>query len=330
MSDLERIERQWIILRTLAARKYGATVRELADEHGVSQKTIRRDLTSLRNSGFPISPCEGDHGRNNWIASFDPHAPPLTFDVSEILGLYVSRALLEPLAGTVIWSSTQSAFRKIKATLGESVLAYLDQLTSLIHRTSFRDSDYRDKSQYIDDLMVAIEDQRIAFITYQSVRSTEPLTYDVYPYGLVYHRGSLYLVANSQQHGEVRNFKLDRISDVSLELLKFEKPADFDLRSYLRNSLGVFHTDGQPQRVVIRFAADVARYVEEHHWHDSQQLTREKEGTVLAEMHLANLEEVASWILSFGAKATVLEPLELRERIFSEVRAILDQADTVV
>ncbi len=100
-----------------------------------------------------------------------------------LLALYLCRTLLEPLAGTVVWDSTQSALRKIRATLGEPALDYLSDLSGLIHRTSFRDSTYRDKSQLIDDLMVAIEDQRITFITYQSARSTEPLTYDVYPYG---------------------------------------------------------------------------------------------------------------------------------------------------
>src|SRR5690606_4404035 len=182
-------------------------------------KTIRRDLIQLRDLGFPISPETGVYGRNHWVATVDSGTPPLTFDVSEILALYVGRALLEPLAGTVVWESAQSAFKKIRASLGEPALQYLDGLAGLILRTSFRDSNYRERSQVIDDLMVAIEDRRITFITYQSARSTEPLTYDIYPYGLIWHRGSLYLVAHSQQHDEVRTFKVDRISDAQLEIL---------------------------------------------------------------------------------------------------------------
>jgi proteasome accessory factor B len=323
MSGLQPLERQWTILRTLAARRYGATVGELAEEHGVSKKTIRRDLALLRDLGFRVSPRQGARGCNHWVAAVDSAAPPLTFDISEILALYLGRALLEPLAGTAFWDSTQSAFRKIKATLAEAAVAYLDKLSGLIHRTSFRDSNYREKSQLIDDLMVSIEDCRITFITYQSARSTEPLTYDVYPYGVVYHHGSLYLVAHSQQHDEIRTFKVDRIVDVTLEQLKFQKPTDFNLRDYLRHSLAIFHEDGPPQRVVIRFAPEVARYVAEHRWHASQTLTRQDDDSLLAEFELTSLEEVKSWVLSFGSKAVVEEPPQLRETIEADLHAAL-------
>ncbi len=323
MRGLQPLERQWILLRTLSARRYGATLRELADEYGVSQKTIHRDLKLLRDLGFPVSPREGERGRQHWTAKFDGGGPPLSFDVSEVLALYVGRTLLEPLAGTVFWEATHSAFRKIKATLGEPALKYLDQLAGVIFRTSFGDSSYGEKSQLIDNLMVAVEDRRITFITYQSARATEPLTYDVYPYGLVFHRGGLYLVAHSQQHNEIRTFKLDRISDVSLETLTFQKPGHFDLQEYLRHSLGIYHTDAEPQRVVVRFAPEVARYVEEHRWHADQKLKRNDDGSLLVEFELGSLEEVESWVLSFGAQAIVEEPEELRERIRNAAVAML-------
>ncbi len=227
---MQPLERHWIILRTLAARRFGATVRELAEDLNVSQKTIRRDLSLLSDLGFPIVPREGRHNRNHWVAEWDHTTPPLTFDFSEILALYLGRTLLEPLAGTVVWESAQSAFRRIKAALKEPALEYLGKLSVLIHRTSFHDSDYREKAELVDDLMVATEDRRITFITYQSARSTEPVTYEVYPYGLVWHRGALYLVAYSRHHNEVRNFKLDRMRQTVLEALKFQKPASFNLQ----------------------------------------------------------------------------------------------------
>jgi len=43
MTDESPLVRQWILLRTLCARRYGATVKEMAEEMQVSEKTIRRD-----------------------------------------------------------------------------------------------------------------------------------------------------------------------------------------------------------------------------------------------------------------------------------------------
>ncbi|WP_437194490.1 helix-turn-helix transcriptional regulator [Planctomicrobium sp. SH527] len=323
MNSLPPLERQWVLLRTLSARRFGATVKELAEGLGTSLKTIRRDLDLLRDLGFPISPSGGAHGRNHWVAEFDSSAPPLTFDVSEILALYLGRTLLEPLAGTLIWESHYSAFRKIKATLKEPIIDYLDQLQGLVFRTTFRNSVYQNKSEIIDSLMIGIEERRITFLTYHSAKSTEPLTYDVYPYGLVFHRGSLYLVAHSQQHDQIRTFKLDRVEDVQLETLKFQKPPDFDLQTYLQHSLGVFHVEGEPQRVVVRFSKEVARYVTEHRWHESQSLTKQSDGTLLAEFFLTSLEELKSWVLSFGSKAVVEEPQQLREQIQEELERMV-------
>ncbi|MFV0444423.1 MAG: helix-turn-helix transcriptional regulator, partial [Planctomycetaceae bacterium] len=110
---------------------------------------------------------------------------------------------------------------------------------------------------------------------------------------------------------------------VALEQLQFQKPDDFNLQDYLSSSLGIFHSDGPLQRVVIRFASEVAQYVEEHHWHASQQLTRLKDGSLRAKFELSALEEIKSWVLSFGAKAVVEEPERLKEQICNEMESLL-------
>jgi len=175
MSGLPPLQRQWDILRTMTARRYGVTIRELANEHGVSQKTIRRDLVTLRRAGFRLAEREEAHGRKRWVAEADPSLPPLSFDISELLALWISRSFLVPLAGTLFGKAIQSALRKIRSTLTESSVAYVDKLAGVLHQTSFRTSRYHEHARIIDDLMVAIEDQRITFLTYQSARSTEPL-----------------------------------------------------------------------------------------------------------------------------------------------------------
>ena len=53
MSEETPLVRQWIMLRKLSALHYGATVKEMVDEMGVSEKTIRRDLESFQRAGYP-------------------------------------------------------------------------------------------------------------------------------------------------------------------------------------------------------------------------------------------------------------------------------------
>jgi predicted DNA-binding transcriptional regulator YafY len=103
----------------------------------------------------------------------------------------------------------------------------------------------------------------------------------------------------------------------------FNRPADFDLQEHLRGSFGVYHGEGHID-VKIRFTPTVARYVLESRWHESQQLTQQKDGSLLAEFHLSTTEEIKRWILSFGRHAEVLEPEELRGEIVDELRRSLE------
>jgi len=313
--------RQWRLLRMLSARRYGVTVKEMAEEAGIGEKTIRRDLDMFAAAGFPLIEQKGPHGRKTWRLGPSADRPELSFTFDEAVAIYLARRLLEPLAGTLFWEAAQNAIKKIRASLGSEVLKSAERFGSIFHQTSVGASDYTKKAQLIDDLMVAIEDRKTVFITYQSLQATEPVTYDIYPYGLTYHRGSLYLVGHSRDHNEIRHWKVDRIEAVEITAFPAEWPEDFDLKRHLAGSFGVFHGGGDVH-VVARFAPEVARYVSESKWHESQQLSLQSDGSLVAEFDLSNTEEVKRWILSFGRYAEVINPEELRKEMWEEARAL--------
>ncbi len=119
MHDRTPIHRQWLLLKSLSARRHGQTLREMAADAAVGTKTIRRDLDLFRDLGLPLEETTGAFGRKTWVMKSPCDQPPLSFRFDEALALYLSRRLLEPLAGTLFWDATQSAFRKIRASLGE-------------------------------------------------------------------------------------------------------------------------------------------------------------------------------------------------------------------
>jgi proteasome accessory factor B len=300
MSDFQPLLRQWIVLRLLSTRHHGVSVRELADETRVGQKTIRRDLQTLSSVGFPLAEIVGEHGRKLWKLDGGNGLPQLTFTFTEALSLYLGRRFLEPLAGTYIWDGAQSAFLKIRGTLTEPALHYLNKISAAFHHTTAGASDYSDKCEILDALMIGIEDRRFTTIAYQSAQSTEPVRTCIYPYGLINHRSRLYLVAFSPEHHEVRHYKVDRISEAELQDLRFHRPPGFDLQEHLAGSFGVFQGKGDSIRVRIRFLTPVVRYVDESRWHGSQKLTRQRDGTLHAEFELDDTEEIKN---GFSASA---------------------------
>lgn len=312
-----QLVRQWNLLKLLSGRRFGVSIAEMAEETGVSPKTIRRDLETFVLAGFPLEEKPAERGKKLWHLTVHQGQPEISFSFDEALALYLGRRFMEPLAGTMIWQAAQQAFKKVRACLGKQALTYLDQMTSHLHTTVVGASDYTEKSEIIDALLQGIEEHRVTHIEYQSLKATEPVTYEICPYGITFHRGSLYLVAFSRDHNELRHFKIDRVEKADVSQFPFPIPEDFDLAKHLAGSFGIFHANGDVT-VRVRFAAPVARYVQESKWHASQKLSKQRDGSVLAVFQLSNTEEIKRWILSFGRHATVIEPEDLRQAIAEE------------
>ena len=321
MGEQPPLVRQWILLRILSCRRGGVTVKELVEEMGVSEKTIRRDLETFLEAGFPLTETVEEYGRKKWRLEAGRGEPALSFAFDEAVALYLGRRFLEPLAGTPFWEAASRAFKKIRASLGPPALRYLEQFGAMFHQTMLGSANYSKQAEVIDELMLGIEDRRAVFITYQSQRATEPVTYDIYPYGLVYHRGALYLVGLSVQRDEICHWKVSRIEAAEVTPIHFQPPEDFDLKRHLAGSFGVYHGDGDVL-VKVRFSKEVARYVSESTWHASQKLTPQKDGSLLAEFHLSNIEEIKHWLLGFGRHARVMEPMSLVNQIRDEAQEV--------
>ncbi len=324
MAETPGLLRQWKILQILSSRRLGVTVQELADDTGVNLRTIRRDLKLFQQLGLPLEEQAGPNGRKNWRIAEEGRLPALQLTIEEAAALYVGQRLMEPLAGTVFWKAARDAFDKIRSRLGSASLLHLEKLADGFHQTAVGRADYSTKAELIDQLVFAIEECRLTVLTYHSMRSTEPVTlYDVHPYSLVFHKGALYLVGWSCDHDEIRTFKVDRISVVDVQELKFPRPRDFQIRQHLSGAFGLIRSDHSPTKIRVRFRRSVVRILEEKQFHESQTVTRRRDGSADVEFRLTAFEEFLAWILSFGHHAEILEPQSLRENVVAMLRAAL-------
>ncbi len=321
-ADRPTLIRQWLLLRSLCASRNGRSVRDLADDFSVSEKSIRRDLDALKVAGFYLEEITEDHGRKRWRIDNAQAVPLPELNLSEAAALYLGRRLMESLAGTTLWEAAQSAFVKLRQQFSPEALTFLESLVSTLHETTFGQRDYSDRADVIDALMSAMTGSRMISLLYHPLRSETPEAYELQPLGLIWHRSTLYLVASSVDRPEPRHFKIDRIRDVTLLASSFERPTDFDLQRHLEHSLGVYQATAPLTEVRIRFAPDTARYVTEHRWHHSQQLEEQPDGSLIVTLQLGNLTEVKNWVLSFGANAEALAPPELVNTIRDEINAL--------
>ena len=144
----------------------------------------------------------------------------------------------------------------------------------------------------------------------------------VAPYKVWFFDGTFYLIGNCGLREDVRIFALDRISHLEKTDEVFELPADFDIDEFMRASFGIFH--GEPATVKIWFAAEVAGYISEKVWHETQQIQKQSDGSLIFEAEIAGTQEIKFWIMNWGSKALVLAPESLRKEIRAEAAAMLE------
>ena len=311
------LRRQWRLLQLLSSDT-ALTVEQLAEQAGVATKTIRRDLRELRDADVPIEEITAAHNRKTFRLGRD--TIPADFNFGELAALYLGRQFFERMAGTVLWKSAQSAFRRIEQRLSTGALEYISRVAYSLYDADAGVSDYSERATLIDRLHQACEETRAVRLRYQSASSQTEKNYQLNPYVIVIYSHSLYVIGESE--GRVRTFKVDRVSDVELLDEHFDRPEDFEAGGFLEHSFGVWQRGEKPFTVRIRFTTEAARYVAEKRWFQHQALEEQLDGSVILSAELSDTTAIRGWLCSFRGAAQVLEPESLIDEMVADAEAI--------
>jgi len=166
----------------------------------------------------------------------------------------------------------------------------------------------------------AIKKRSIEMAYYTMSRKKESKR-KVDPYKIWFLNGTFYLIGHCHVRDEVRIFALDRIKMLHQTKDTFEIPEDFSFEEFIGPSFGVFQ--GQPIHIKVWFSSDVAGYIKEKIWHDTQEIEDQTDGSIIFEAEVAGIDEIRFWIMSWGSHALVLEPESLRNEIKAEAEVMV-------
>jgi proteasome accessory factor B len=316
----QEVIRQWRLLHALESSRHGATIDALASDLDVTTRTIRRDLAALQEAGFALYDERDDNGRVRWrIDGQAFRGLESGFTLPELCALYLSRNLLEAVAGTPFQRDLTNAFARLEKMLSPRMRQFLDRLPSVLAaKPGPRARGASTSPDLVGRLLEATLHFRVTTMTYHSVSSKRVKEYLVHPYRLAFALGGLYLLAYVPEYKSVRTFAIDRITSVTLEKQTFTPKQDSG-DDVFANSLGV--NTGPAERVEIEFAADVAPYVRARVWHASQDVRENGEGGVRLTMDVCHDWALRSWILSWGPFARVVSPAPLARAIRADIDA---------
>ncbi len=305
------------VIRILEAR-YGATVDELADECGVTRRTVYRDLDAIRDAGYPlVSDSEAD-GRTlyRFMTGFKK-LPPITFSLDELMTLYLCRGQLGFLQGTPFQDDLDAIFGRIHSSLPPRSVAHLERIAETASPKFQGERDYAAKKELLKELRRALLYQYRLDLSYTPARrATE--TYHFDPYTLLFYDGALYLGGYAHNRGALRLFLIDRIEQATVLDERFEVPEDFSAGDLTGSAFGLIDED--QQTIKVRFGNEICHLIRERLWHPSQKLVEEEDGALTLTFEASGEKEILAWLYSYLPHVEILAPESLRTVFYQGLR----------
>jgi len=309
----DQLARQWRILRHIEASRQGLSVMEMAALENVTRRTIYRDLAALQDAGFPLL-TESVEGNRKW-AFIDNYKfqVPEPFSITELMALHLYGDFSRMFKGTFFYDSLESLFKKVRATLPQATVAYMERAQTSFSVGIKPYKDYGRFREIINRLSHVLPQRFRVEIAYLPLNAEKETVRKVDPYKLWFFEGTIYLIGFCHLRGEVRTFVLDRIRMLRQTNETFRNPDGFNLDDYLRHSFKVMRAELKEVKILISPAW--ARWAGEKVWHEGQIAKKLDDGSLELTFLLAGLEEIRQWILSLSPQAIVLEPPELRDMV---------------
>lgn len=311
---MNRMDRLLAIVLEMQAKKQ-VRAEDLAAAFETSKRTIYRDITALSESGVPIVAVPGQ-GYSLMDGYF---LAPLTFTSDEAMMLLLGTGAAAPHFDEQYRSAAQSARQKIAAVLPEALRHEVDALESRIQFMVFTPPMAQ---EVLPQLRRAIIQSKTVQFLYRS-RYTgagehphEMRLRKADPYALTHIGGGWMLTAYCHLRQAVRHFRLSRMEDTTILSESFTRPADFKM------TMGAEETRAVTVRLL--FDHEVAPRVRESPSLYQVEEDDQAEGLSVT-LRVRQIEDVMSWLLSWGAHVRVLEPDALRSALAREAEAMLTQ-----
>ncbi|MCF6401511.1 YafY family transcriptional regulator [Chitinophaga filiformis] len=305
---MNRIDRLSAILIQLQGKKV-VRAAEIAERFDISLRTVYRDVRALQEAGVPV----GAEAGTGYYLVEGYHLPPVMFSREEAAALLTGEKLMAYLSDKSNKKEFSNAMQKIKAVLRGSEKDFLESLEDNIAVVSRRPPVGEEfPNRFLSDIQFCLGKQQILQLDYFAFHNETLTKREVEPIGIIFMTGNWYLIAWCRLRHGYRNFRMDRIKNVTVSAETYDKDRHITLKEYI-DKYGEYDT--QPYEVKVRFPAAFARRIGDQKFYygliEEHTVGECTEMTFMAPC----LIWFGRWLLTWGAAPEIIAPAELTERM---------------
>jgi predicted DNA-binding transcriptional regulator YafY len=297
---MNRVDRLLAMIVLLQSRRV-VTAREIADHFELSERTVYRDLAALGEAGVPIV-AEAGVG---YTLMRGYHLPPVNFTTEEAYALVTGGLLVEQFTDASVKAQMHSALLKVRAVLPRN---HQDRIARLERGLATTANVPAPTQADLSILQQALTNLRLLRFDYQTGGRPGTTQRTAEPCGLIHYLERWHLIAWCRNAGAYRDFRTDRMTNVTLLSETFTPREEFSVAQYIRSM-------PRPDlRARVQFSPAAADRAKREWWMgiiDEEPVTN---GVVLT-LASVDWQSLVRWLLSFGCEVIALEPESLREAL---------------
>lgn len=301
------------MLQLLKSRGF-ITREEIAKELEVNVRNIAEYRKELEMAGYMIESTRGKYGGYRLMSDCLLPSAQLTKEEKKSLqevqtylvshtdfikGKQASRAIDKILSNTPL-EDTHTGF-------------YMDNEQYVISEAM---------KDYITLMEQAIKDCLVVTIAYRSLKDDTPLFVNIHPYEIINYKGAYYCMAYSLKAKDFRMYKFseERMKSCELTQYSFIREASFDIKQHIGKSGLIKHEIIEVELEIYDEAAVLCAEKQiglypSHRWLNVT--------TLYYKTIFEGKQEALSFVMSLGAKATLLSPKDLKDEIRKQVEQLL-------
>jgi predicted DNA-binding transcriptional regulator YafY len=298
-----------------------------------SERHVLRLINELRDGGIEVKERWRDGRKEFHLPASELGVEGTTVSLTErqalalVVAAEAGRAALKP---TPLAGPLEESFDQLLGRLDRASGTYdLARLRRQWHFGTEPTASAFDPGVF-ETLVEALNRGRPVQIEYDSAHSSDaPRERTVSPLVMAAPGGSWRCVAFCHYREAPRDFTLSRIEDVVLDTSRVaaDPPEGFDPDVYFRERFG--DLSGDPEIVRLRVEPEATRYFQEKSYHPTQVIEEPQEdrrdSRIIVSFEVAGLEDIASWVRSWGTSVTVIDPPELADKIREDIRALAER-----
>ncbi|MFC5403293.1 helix-turn-helix transcriptional regulator [Cohnella soli] len=295
-------------------RKRRFKVKELADEFGVSSRTILRDLQELSELGVPLYSEVGPSGGYQVVR--ERVLPPIAFTEEEAVAMFFAVHALRHYSSLPFEAESASALRKFYLHMPGDVRDRIDRMKD---RVDFVTPTRRGEAPSLALLLDAAVHRKLVVIDYESKEDWADSRL-IQPVCIYANNGFWYCTAYCFLREGFRVFRCDRIREAKADESGTEPHDLGDVRLSRREA-------AEP-REPIRLRAELTRAgvqrCESELWLAPMMEVREDgSGAIDRDVSRGDILFYADFFIGLGAEASLEGPAELKEAIRRKLTEML-------